>query len=86
MGSNHEWNLGFLLWECRVLATGPPGKSLFSVLCAPVKPILEASEALSDQKGTTRDPVWWWWAVQAWDGAEVLEGVAGGGGVRAECG
>ena len=59
--------------------------SVLSTLCAR-KPILEASEALSDQKGTTRDPVWWWWAVQVWDGAEVLEGVAGGGGVRAECG
>ena len=81
MGSNQGWNPGSLHWERRVLATGPSGKSLFSVLCAR-KPSLEASEALSDQNGTTRDPVWWW-AVQAWDRAEV---VAGGGVVRAECG
>ena len=54
--------------------------------CKPTLDSLEGSEALSDQKGTTRDPVWWWWVVQDWDGAEVLERVARGGGVRAECG
>ena len=41
------FSLGSLHWEHRVLATGPSGKSLFSVLCAR-KPTLEASEALSD--------------------------------------